>query len=246
MRVVVTRPERSAEKTAAKLRTLGHDPVLLPLFYPIHHGDVASAALKTPVSAIAVTSAEAIRAVKPLGRAVDPFLAQPLFAVGEATAAAARQAGFHNVFTAAGDGKSLAAVVTENRALLSADTPLLYLAGTPRASAFEAGLASASIAFTVAECYEMREGDFQPRIWEKALLSETADAVLLYSAEAARAFFRSATKAPYVTALKKTRFICMSANVSAHIPEVFSTQASTPEAASEAAMFAILQQIAGT
>ncbi|UXS02520.1 uroporphyrinogen-III synthase [Agrobacterium tumefaciens] len=246
MRIVVTRPERSGKKTAAKLKALGHDPVPLPLFHPIHYGDLAGAALAAPKSALAVTSAEAIRALKPLGTSLTPYFTKPIFAVGEATADAARQAGFQNIFTAAGDGKSLATLVVENRALLSRSAPLLYLAGTPRAPSFEAGLQSAAIAFTVAECYEMRENDFLPDVWDAALVSAKVDVILLYSAEATQAFFRIATKPPYASALAGTRFICMSENVKAHIPDAFSAQTRTAATPSEATMLEILHAIAGT
>ncbi len=82
MRIVVTRPQRSGERTAAKLEALGHAPVLLPLFHPCHHGERAVAALSDPAGAIAVTSAEALRALATCEEQLAPCLSKPLFAVG--------------------------------------------------------------------------------------------------------------------------------------------------------------------
>lgn len=77
MRIVVTRPQRSGERTAAKLEALGHEPVLLPLFHPIHHGERAISALSAPLAAIAVTSAEALRALDTFEEQLAPHLSKP-------------------------------------------------------------------------------------------------------------------------------------------------------------------------
>lgn len=91
MRIVITRPQRLGERTAAKLEALGHEPVLLPLFYPVHHGERAVSALSAPLAAIAVTSAEALRALETSRDGLAPYLSEPLFAVGGATAEAAEK-----------------------------------------------------------------------------------------------------------------------------------------------------------
>ena len=123
MRIVVTRPHRSGEKTAAKLEALGHEPVLLPLFHPVHHGQRAIPALSDPLSAIAATSAEALRSLETLRDRLAPHWSKPLFAVGEATAEAAEKIGFTNIFTASGDAVSLAGLVAEHRSLLKNGAP---------------------------------------------------------------------------------------------------------------------------
>ncbi len=47
MRVLVTRPQHSGERTAERLRKLGHEPILLPLSQPVHDGDAAVRGLET-------------------------------------------------------------------------------------------------------------------------------------------------------------------------------------------------------
>ncbi|WCK01825.1 uroporphyrinogen-III synthase [Agrobacterium tumefaciens] len=246
MRIVVTRPQRSGERTAAKLEALGHAPVLLPLFYPSHHGERAMAALSDPAGAIAVTSAEALLALATSGELLAPYLSKPLFAVGGATAEAAEKNGFEQIFTASGDALGLTALVTQHRAFLTEEEPLLYLAGRPRGSVFEEGLAAAGIPFRTVDCYEMLASDISENMLETTLLDTTADMVLLYSSEAARAFFRHASADKYAAALTATKFICISRNVMSLVPEIFRANAKAAEEPSEAAMFDLLHHNSGT
>lgn len=77
-----------------------------------------------------MTSANAIRAVAPQLRDLG-LLELPLFAVGEHTAAVARETGFTNVIVAGGDAASLRDKVMQGarEELLTTKTTLLYLAG---------------------------------------------------------------------------------------------------------------------
>lgn len=246
MRIVVTRPQRSGERTAAKLEALGHEPVRLPLFHPAHHGERAISALSGPVGAIAVTSAEAVRALDTFEGQLAPHLPKPLFAVGGATAEAAEKTGFRQIFTASGDALGLTALVTEHRVFFSEEQPLLYLAGRPRGSVFEEGLAAAGIPFRTVDCYEMLPSNISKTTLETALLDTAADIVLLYSSEAARAFFRHASADKYTAALTGTKFICISRNVLSLVPEIFRANAEAAEEPSEAAMFELLRHNSGT
>ncbi|MCZ4432534.1 uroporphyrinogen-III synthase [Agrobacterium sp. SOY23] len=246
MRIVVTRPQRSGERTAAKLEALGHEPVLLPLFHPVHHGERAVAALSDPAGAIAVTSAEALHALATSGERLAPHLSKPLFAVGEATAEAAEKTGFEQIFTASGDAVSLTALVTQHRAFLTEEDPLLYLAGRPRGTVFEEGLAAAVIPFRAIDCYEMLPSPISEPMLKTTLAEPAADVVLLYSSEAARAFFRHASAEKYGAALAATKFICISRNVLSLVPEIFRANARAAEEPSEAAMFKLLRRDSGT
>lgn len=90
-RVLITRPQPGAAETANRLRALGHEPLVVPLF-------VVEAKDWTPPSAmpeaIMVTSAAAAREGGP---GMAPFFGLPCFCVGARTAAAARSAGFTDV-----------------------------------------------------------------------------------------------------------------------------------------------------
>ena len=119
MRVLVTRPEPQATATAALFAARGHVAHKAPVARIV----LLSANLPAvgDVDAVLVTSANAAKALRGLA-------ALPVYAVGEATARAARAAGATVVHTARGDWRSLA------RLLRSADGPaagarLLHLAG---------------------------------------------------------------------------------------------------------------------
>ncbi|MEJ1938075.1 uroporphyrinogen-III synthase, partial [Nostoc sp. NIES-2111] len=105
MRVLVTRAADDAGATAERLRALGHTPVLAPL------GSVRTlpAAWPDPLpDALAATSAHAFPGLMPLPAEAGQI---PSFAVGDRTAAAAREAGFATVETGQGDGGTLAALM---------------------------------------------------------------------------------------------------------------------------------------
>jgi uroporphyrinogen-III synthase len=112
MRIWITRAEPGASRTADKLRALGHEPVVAPLL-EVH-------ALPGPidldgVAALAFTSSNGVRAFAE--RSQERAL--PAFTVGDATAAAARKAGFHEVASASGDLDALADLIAAHAARLN-------------------------------------------------------------------------------------------------------------------------------
>lgn len=100
--LLVLRPEPGASATAARARALGLSPIVAPLF------EIVPMAWDTPdparFEAIAMTSANAARHA---GAALAQYAHLPLFAVGEATAEAARKAGFTCVTAGDADAAAL-------------------------------------------------------------------------------------------------------------------------------------------
>lgn len=106
MRVWVTRAQPGAERTAARLRTMGRDPLVAPLLAV--RALPESAIDLRGVEALAFTSANSVAAFAARsseGRAL------PVFTVGGATARGARAAGFARVSSAEGDVRALAALI---------------------------------------------------------------------------------------------------------------------------------------
>lgn len=241
MRVVVTRPAHSAERTAERLRKLGHDPVLLPLAYPVHRPEAALRALASSQGAIAVTSAEAIRALASLGEALEAHLSRPLFAVGKATAEAAKTIGFKTVHNSQGSGAELADLIAENRGLLD-NLPLLYLAGSPRSAGFEARLADLALSCEPIECYAMRDEEPTEDQLRHVFLSSRADAVLLYSRHTAEIFAGLPFFRKQGDALATTKLLCMSEAVASAIPESWRQNSLVAASPDEAALFELLDR----
>src|SRR5690606_13464070 len=113
---------------AARIGALGHRAVVEPLL-GIRFLDDAVVEL-SDARALAFTSANGVRAlVHAAGHALPARL--DVFAVGDATAQAARAAGFARVTAAGGDVGSLAAAIVE--AGMSRDGVVLHVAGRDRA-----------------------------------------------------------------------------------------------------------------
>lgn len=98
--ILILRPQPGADSTAAAARKLGLEPVVAPIF-TVRPLDWTPAG---PFEAVMLTSANAARLG---GDGLTPYLRLPCFAVGEATADAARTAGFADVRTGAADGAAL-------------------------------------------------------------------------------------------------------------------------------------------
>jgi len=127
-RVIVLRPEPGASETVARARQLGLDAAAVPLF-EIEPLDWAA---PESFDGLLLTSANAVRhGGEQLGKLRD----LPVFAVGEATAAAARDAGFTVAKTGAAGvdallgaidpGLNLAHLCGDDRAVPAAARPLL-------------------------------------------------------------------------------------------------------------------------
>jgi uroporphyrinogen-III synthase len=106
LRVLVTRAEPGASETADRLKKLGYQPVVEPMFV------VEPLSTSLPeFDALAFTSANGVRMFAKLSARRDV----PVFCVGGRTAGAAREAGFANVLSADGDVSVLVALI-ETRA----------------------------------------------------------------------------------------------------------------------------------
>lgn len=117
--LLVLRPQPGADATAAKATALGFHVAVVPLFRIVPRDWTVPAG---SFDALLVTSANAARQIA--GRVDD---AARLYAVGQATADAAREAGFFDVIEGAG---SVARIV--RRALDDGIQSLLHLAGEDR------------------------------------------------------------------------------------------------------------------
>lgn len=108
-RVWVTRAEPGAARTADRLTALGFEPVVVPLLTlaPLP-GALNAAPEPDAVAVLALTSPNGVEAFAPL---IPRFRDHPVFAVGDATAEAARAAGFADVRSAAGDIHALARLI---------------------------------------------------------------------------------------------------------------------------------------
>lgn len=232
MRVLVTRPEPAAQATAHRLVALGHQPIILPLARAVHDRAAILVALETRSGPLIATSAEVFRV---LGNESKDFCHRQIFCVGQATAEAAKAAGFTNLHVAEGTGLSLASLIAAARP----DVPLLYLAGEPRSPDLEAKLREAGISVAVVTSYRMEPVEHK----ELALPDLRPDAVLFYSRETAARFFRlPAVRNAPAHAFSGTRFLCISSRAAEAVPAQFSSRIAIAAAPDEESLLALLTQ----
>ncbi len=198
MQVLVTRPEPDASEFAALCRENGLAPVLCPLMQVVFE---TAAVDLDGVGAFAFTSANGVRAY--LANSTDKTL--PVFAVGEATAQTAADAGFNEVKTAGGDVEALAGLIGEHRRSLSG--AVLHIAGAARAGNLVAALNAQHIAARRMTLYAVNAADALP---PGALSLAAADWVALFSPRTAALFARLVESAGAGERFGKMRAACLS------------------------------------
>src|SRR4051794_30285056 len=120
MRLLVTRPEPHATRTAHALRVHGHEVLIAPLLST----QTIEAEFAGPYAAVLMTSANAARALAAHPRAGE-LSELPAFTVGARSAEAARAIGFTEVAPADGALADLVALVASRFA--GSSQRLLYL-----------------------------------------------------------------------------------------------------------------------
>ena len=229
MRVVVTRPQTDSERTAVALEAFGHEVLVAPLM----RIEPVAVDLAGTWSAIVITSANALQAVPATADGVKTL---PVFAVGDRSAEAARQAGFAEVSSANGDIKDLVRLVAARA--VGAKAPLLYLAGEDRSGDLVPQLAAHGIDAEMKVVYRIAAEVFPP-VLAAALESGDVDAVLHFSRRSAELFVEGARASGVAGPAEDVRHLCLSAQVAEPLAGASRvTVAARPE---EVALIALLR-----
>lgn len=226
MRVLVTRPDPGGSSTAEKLARLGHEPVRMPLFETRLTATPDDLPPAATIAGLIATSARALALFErePANHVRDI----PFHAVGPATAAAARKAGFTDVREGGGTAEALARSILASHEDDPADSrsvdrdetqTLVYLAGTPRTATIEDAFSAAGRPLLVLPCYEMTEISYTTDFLKTDIVSPAPDLVLFYSANAARRFATLFSADEFVKALDLIRFVCLSADIARQLPD---------------------------
>lgn len=241
MAILVTRPHPDDETTATGLRARGFEVLLAPMlrFEPLAFHDDADA----PYGAVIVTSANALRGIEPHLKG-SQWLKLPLFAVGEHTAAAARNIGFEQVISAKGDAASLRELVTAGvkAKALKKTSPLLYLAGADLARDLAGELGERGFTVVTQTTYRMIPLSRLPREVCDAFAANQVDAVLHYSRRSARAFLELVRAAGVEISALSIPQCCISAGVASVVRDAGATQVMVAASPDENALFAALDR----
>ncbi|MDB5641288.1 MAG: uroporphyrinogen synthase [Hyphomicrobiales bacterium] len=189
MRVLLTRPEADARRSAARLATLGHEPVLAPLF------EIVPTSATRPAGAfdrLLATSAHAFDHLPD----IDDLAPLRIDLVGARTADAARDAGFAKTGITAPDAKALAIAIARER---TPPQDFLYFAGRERRPDLEAGLAALGHRITPWIVYETRESEAAAAHLAHVWQAQDIDAVLHFSPRSAALYVALAEQAGLLT-----------------------------------------------
>ncbi len=231
MRVLVTRPRPDGERTAATLRGRGYDVLMAPLMQvtPI------ASDLAGDWSAVIISSANAIRALE--ARHISSLGKLLLFAVGQRSADAAREAGFTNVRAANGDADDLIRLVATSHAAKAAT--YLYLAGEDRAADVEGELAKRGIKARTVIVYQTVTQAYPPELVD-ALRNRQIDAALHFSRRSAENYMNGAKAAGLEQMAWVPKHFCLSAQVAEPLRAAGPGQIAVAPEPNEAALLAIV------
>ncbi len=210
MRLLVTRPDEDAHALLNKLEAMGHRALAAPLLTIHRLPDVALP--QGDWQALLVTSANGVRALAQHPDAAR-FMAVPVCAVGDASAAAARAAGFARVSAATGDVEGLRALVV--RELKPEGGSLLHVAGSVVAGDLKGALESHGFRVERVVLYEAMVADHLPEGARETIVAGEVDGVLLYSPRTAATFAALIKAAGLGDHMRGLRAYCLSEAVAA-------------------------------
>ena len=236
MRLLITRPEPDAQRTAGLLRARGHQVTLAPLLSIETIPDVDLGA--GPYSALLMTSANAARAIATYPQRRD-LVELPVFTVGQRTAEAAGIVGFTDVRSADGDGGDLARLV--HGQLARGGAPILYLAGEDRARDLAGELDDLGLPVRVAVVYRTEAARAFPAPLRSALAAQALDGVLHFSRRTTEAYLRCAGAARALDRALPLVHYCLSSEVAAPLVEVGAANIRVAPQPDEAALLDLIE-----
>jgi uroporphyrinogen-III synthase len=235
MRLLVTRPEPDATRTAEALRARGHEVLVAPLLAML----TMAARLAGPYDGVLMTSANAARAL-----AVHPRRGEltrlPCFTVGNRTAEAARAAGFGQVQSADG---ALADLVKLVAGKFDRSARLLYLAGEDRTGDPAGDLAQHGIAVETVVVYQAVAAEKLPAHVTEALKHNSLDGALHYSRRSVATLLTHARHGGAADAVTGLTHYCLSDEVAAPLREAGASRIAVAPRPDEASLLALLSAL---
>lgn len=250
MKVLVTRPEPDASRLAARLAASGIKAMVEPMMV-VTAVDQRPPALEPDlepglepsleldlegVQALAFTSANGVRAFALLSME----RALPVFAVGAATAEAAREAGFEVVHVAAGDVEHLAALIAGMAEPEGGS--IFHAAGKVVAGDLVGLLAARGFHVVRKVLYGAEPAAALSADLQRALRDGTLDAVTLYSPRTARIFAGLVSKAGLEAEVARLACYALSKNVASAAGALSWASMNIAAEPSEEALLALMEE----
>ena len=209
MRALITRPREDSETLAQALDARGIASVIEPMLTIVPTGSVPDL---SAVQAVVFTSANGVRAFA----AVESRRDLPVFAVGDTSAGAARDAGFASVESAGGDVSALATLVAGR--CEPGSGPLLHVAGDAVAGDLAGDLAKSGFDTRRAVLYRTEAADSLSADTRRLLAASGSDGgsdggfdmALFFSPRTAQTFVILIKQAGLTAACRGMTAICLS------------------------------------
>jgi uroporphyrinogen-III synthase len=236
MKALVTRPAADAAPLARALGMRGIEALIAPLLTIVPAEDAGRRLADALIGAQAVlfTSANGAR----IFAAASPRRELPVFAVGDASAAAARIAGFRSVASAGGDVADLARLVAARLAPQAG--ALVHAAGSAVAGDLAGDLSAAGFSLRRAVIYHaVPAAALDPAIAE-ALRAGAVQLALFFSPRTAAGFVRLAAAAGLADSCRAMTGLALSPAVAAALAELPWREVSVAAAPTERALLAAL------
>lgn len=234
---LVTRPRAEAESLAAELARRGIEAIVEPMIEVV--GRDAARADIAGVQAILCTSANGARALAQVSGERDV----PVFAVGDATARAARAAGFAAVESAGGDVDALARLVGQR--LRPEGGRLLHVAGSDVAGDLAGALGAAGFTVERAVLYEARAASALTPATARLIADGDIDLALFFSPRSAATFARLAAAAGVAHGLAATAALSISAAAGAALGDLPFRERIVAAAPTQAALLGCVDECMG-
>ena len=204
VRVLVTRPQPGADRTAARLTSLGYEPVVLPLTQTL------ALSQDLPEAKPDLVIATSPQAFHHLSQALRDVLARvPVIVTGDGTAKAAREAGLAHVETAGGN---VAGLIDRLGQTNLSDMKVIYLAGRVRRPDLEFFLRDKAKDFELTEVYGTISVSYSTDNIHKVAAGTPFASVLLTSVETVTAL-SGISGDEFNHAIENAIFICLSERI---------------------------------
>lgn len=213
MRILITRSEPEASALAHDIRSLGHEPVVHPLLC-FSRLTIAPDAFDG-ASTIAVTSANALRALEEAGRLQD-VAGLPLACVGEETARKARAAGFETIIAIAETAEKLAEVIGRDAKALRL-SPLVHVTGMHQAFDFAKTLEACGLSIRTLSVYAMQARPTFDDTVLRELKGGRIGGTILMSARTAEILVSLCQKHNVESDAAPLLYLCLSAGIAARL-----------------------------
>ncbi len=239
MRVLVTRPEEDAGALVAALAARGFEALVEPMLTVTAAPGVTGPLDLDGVQALLFTSANGVRALARLAAHRD----LPVFTVGDASAEAARAAGFVAVESAGGDVDALARLAVAR--LNPADGVLYQAAASQGDGDLKVALEAAGFTLRREVLYETVPASDLSSTLRRELAAGQVAAATFFSPRTAEIFAGLVEKLGLSGACAETTAICLSAAVAERLGGLEWRALRVAERPNQAALLARLDELAG-